>query len=334
MGLLDFLLDAQARRDIGANARNLAQSASNAVAGNVTGPVDLLAAGMGALGVPIGDRPFGGSAWARQHGLLGDVAPGPSAVAGETLGLLGPIAAVAKAPSIAQGLLAAGERLPATSASRAMPANQRGSVGAGYSTPDASSEFLSQQAEKARAAGFMPGFYQGGQAPKGNRATSSWFSNQDAADYSRAIAEKHGGDFREYALRKGMYLDMNRGYPPRLLSDLADKVERDGSKKVAAMFRQYAGDGTPISGLEVWRGLETNLGVGAPEKYLSELGFSGALNRKRTGFAEVFSGTPVRDMSRAKFDPAHASSLDVTAGVLAPLFGLGLLAKSPGDQSE
>lgn len=107
--ILDFLVDEQSRRDMLANLRNLGQSASNTIAGNVTGPVDLAAWGLRKIGVPVGNAPVGGSEWAKQKGLLGDVKPGASAFVGETLGLLAPILAAEKAPQIARGLLQIGE---------------------------------------------------------------------------------------------------------------------------------------------------------------------------------------------------------------------------------
>lgn len=97
-GLLDFL-----------------QSASNAAAGNVSGPVDLLALGLRKLGVPVGDAPLGGSEWMRRSGLTRDVQQSPASLLGETAGLLAPIAAAAKAPQIAKGLLTMGENAAAPS---------------------------------------------------------------------------------------------------------------------------------------------------------------------------------------------------------------------------
>jgi ADP-Ribosyltransferase in polyvalent proteins len=100
-GLLDFLMDEQARRDMLGNARNIAQSASNAISGNVTGPIDLAAWGMNKLGIPVGNAPVGGTEWGKKKGLLGYVEPGAGQVLGETLGSLAPILAAAKAPQIA-----------------------------------------------------------------------------------------------------------------------------------------------------------------------------------------------------------------------------------------
>lgn len=106
---------------------NILQAASNAVAGNVAGPVDLLAMGLRGVGVPVGDAPLGGTEWMRRRGLIRDVPQGASQVVGETLGLLGPIAAAAKAPQIAQGLLAVAGNAAAPRAAGPAAA-QRGAI--------------------------------------------------------------------------------------------------------------------------------------------------------------------------------------------------------------
>jgi hypothetical protein len=88
------------------------QSASNAVAGNVSGPVDLISMALNKLGIPV-KAPVGGSDWMRQQGLTADVQQGAAQVAGDTFGLLAPTMAVAKAPQIAKGLLQMGDNLAA-----------------------------------------------------------------------------------------------------------------------------------------------------------------------------------------------------------------------------
>ena len=90
MGLLDVL-----------------QSASNAVAGNVAGPVDLLSFLLRKGGVPVPEDALGGSEWMKRKGLMRDVSHGAEQVVGETLGLLAPTAIAANAPKIARGLLQA-----------------------------------------------------------------------------------------------------------------------------------------------------------------------------------------------------------------------------------
>lgn len=114
-GLLDFLRDEQAQRDMAANARNLLQATSNGVAAQVTAPVDLMAWTLRKLGYPIPPAPVGGTDWAKGVGLLGDVTPGASQVAGDVLGAVGPSILAAKAPQIAGGLLQMGENAAAPS---------------------------------------------------------------------------------------------------------------------------------------------------------------------------------------------------------------------------
>lgn len=91
MGLLDALQDPTFRADVKKNARNLAQSASNTLAENISMPVDLTAMLLRKAGLPIPENPVMGGDWMRQNGLTAAVQPGPSALAGETLGLLAPI---------------------------------------------------------------------------------------------------------------------------------------------------------------------------------------------------------------------------------------------------
>jgi hypothetical protein len=109
-GLLDFL-----------------QAASNTAASNVTGPVDLLTLGLQKLGVPVPDDAIGSSAWARRKGLMRDVEQSGASLAGETAGLLSPIAVAAKAPQIAKGLLGVSENA-STAAEGGLARGQRGMV--------------------------------------------------------------------------------------------------------------------------------------------------------------------------------------------------------------
>jgi hypothetical protein len=94
-GLLDFL-----------------QAASNSAASSVSGPVDGLAWLLRQAGLDVGE-PVGGSDWMQRQGLTRPVEPGLLGMAGETAGLLAPIAAAAKAPQIAKGLLQMGENAAA-----------------------------------------------------------------------------------------------------------------------------------------------------------------------------------------------------------------------------
>jgi hypothetical protein len=94
-------------------AIDVLQAASNAVAGNVTGPVDILSLLMRKIGVPVPENAIGSSQWAREQGLLRDVDDPYARAAGESLGIIAPMVAAAKAPQIARGLLKAGDNLAA-----------------------------------------------------------------------------------------------------------------------------------------------------------------------------------------------------------------------------
>lgn len=103
------------------------QAASNTVAGNVSGPVDLITLGLRKAGVPVPENSLGSSQWMREKGLLRDVPMGPARLAGETFGLLGPTLATQYAPQIARGMLAAQENAAAPRAAGPMAA-QRGAI--------------------------------------------------------------------------------------------------------------------------------------------------------------------------------------------------------------
>lgn len=106
MGLLDAFRDKQFWSDVADNTAQLGKAASDAVASNVTGPVDMAAWALRKAGLPIPAAPVGGSDWAKSMGLLNGPQPTQSAqIAGETLGLLAPTMIAAKAPQIAKGLL-------------------------------------------------------------------------------------------------------------------------------------------------------------------------------------------------------------------------------------
>jgi len=86
--LLEILQDEQFQRDLKKNAGDLAQSASNTIASNVSGPVDVAAWLLRKAGVPVGPKPVMGSDWMEQVGLTPPIQNGAPKVAGETLGLL------------------------------------------------------------------------------------------------------------------------------------------------------------------------------------------------------------------------------------------------------
>jgi hypothetical protein len=90
--------------------RDLMQSASNTVASNVSGPVDLIGMLLRYGGIPVPQDAVGGSQWMEQKGLTKPVQQSGTSLAGETIGMLAPIGAAAKAPQIAAGLLKQGDQ--------------------------------------------------------------------------------------------------------------------------------------------------------------------------------------------------------------------------------
>ena len=91
---------------------NFLQAASNTAADTVAGPVDLFSFLLNKAGVPV-TEPVGGSEWMRKKGLKKDVPQNAASLAGETVGLLSPVAVAANAPKIARGLIQGAENLAA-----------------------------------------------------------------------------------------------------------------------------------------------------------------------------------------------------------------------------
>jgi hypothetical protein len=89
------------------------QGASNAAAGAIAGPVDLINMGLLGVGLPMPQSPFGGSQWMRERGLMRDPQNRTAGLLGESVGGVLPIIAAARAPQIAAGLLQAGDNLRA-----------------------------------------------------------------------------------------------------------------------------------------------------------------------------------------------------------------------------
>lgn len=105
------------------------QGASNAAAANVSAPIDGIAWLLRKAGIPVPASAFGGSDWMAQQGLTRRPQNALAGIIGESLGGALPIAAVAKAPQIARGLLALEEQLPTASRGALGAANQVGAVG-------------------------------------------------------------------------------------------------------------------------------------------------------------------------------------------------------------
>jgi hypothetical protein len=107
---LDPVFDSSLRARAKRAALSTAQGASNAAAGTVSAPVDLLNWGLGKVGLGS-EEPVGGSDWMRRQGLTAEPESRSWGLAGETLGNVLPIVAQAKQAQIAKGLLQGGENL-------------------------------------------------------------------------------------------------------------------------------------------------------------------------------------------------------------------------------
>lgn len=86
--------------------QSFGQGASNAVASNVSFPVDAIAWALRKGGLPIPQNPVGGSDWMAQKGLTATPQNRIAGLLGETVGMVGPAVVQAAAPKIAGGLLA------------------------------------------------------------------------------------------------------------------------------------------------------------------------------------------------------------------------------------
>ena len=86
------------------------QGASNAAAGALSGPIDLLNMGLLAAGLPMPRAPFGGSQWMQGLGLTREPENFYAGLLGESAGSVLPIAAAAKSLQIAAALSNAGEK--------------------------------------------------------------------------------------------------------------------------------------------------------------------------------------------------------------------------------
>jgi hypothetical protein len=114
--------------------RNLAmdflQGASNAAASTVSGPVDLLAFALRKAGFPVPEDPVLGAKWMADRGITVQPQNQVAGMLGETAGMVVPIAAAAKAPQIAAGMLQAGQNL-VTPRQAGLIADQRGMLNIG-----------------------------------------------------------------------------------------------------------------------------------------------------------------------------------------------------------
>lgn len=119
--LINALKDRQFWSDVGSNARDVAQGASNAAASTITGPIDAMAWALRKANVPVPEDSIGSTIWAAQKGLTAEPKNRNLGLLGEGLGMSTPIAASAGAARLAQGLLAVERNLatPQTMSSQA-----------------------------------------------------------------------------------------------------------------------------------------------------------------------------------------------------------------------
>lgn len=133
------------------NLLDVLQSASNAAAASVSGPVDLISMALRKAGVPVPQSAVGSTSWLREKGLLRDVEDPYARAIGESLGMLAPMVAAAKAPQIASGLLKAGDNLRSAPQIAGISRGQRGVFDLSGMTREQRREILRRKAEEFSA---------------------------------------------------------------------------------------------------------------------------------------------------------------------------------------
>lgn len=166
-----------------------------------------------------------------------------------------------------------------------------------------------------------------GELPPDKLPTGNWYASH-RPDIAAEFAKRWpGGEVNEYAVRAPL-LNASSTYSPKLGTDLARIMRKDGHERFADMLNEYAKQG-PFSGLEVWRGLEKNVGADAAARYLKEVGFGGVAGHKGqlgAQYVQLWETTPRRNVKRAEFNPDKLDSLSTLAGLGGVgLLGLGLL---------
>jgi hypothetical protein len=82
--------------------RDTAQSASNTASEAVSGPVDLIAAGLRKAGVKVPENAIGSSQWMEENGVTKPVEKNGYEAAGRAIGMIAPIMAGGKAAKLAK----------------------------------------------------------------------------------------------------------------------------------------------------------------------------------------------------------------------------------------
>jgi hypothetical protein len=210
-GLLDFI-----------------QGASNAAAGTISGPIDLLSLGLRKAGVPLPAAPFGGSQWMQDRGLTREPQNRMAGLLGESFGNVLPIAAAAKTPQIAGGLLQMGENMRAPMPMNAATRGQAGAI-VYHGTPHKFDKFDASKigtGEGAQAYGHglyfaeNPSVAQGYRNPAGNTAYT--------VDGKNAI--------------DAAYADRTLNRPVRYLQDFAGNVQAAKKAAIDDGFPDLAAD--------------------------------------------------------------------------------------------
>lgn len=327
------------------------QGASNAVASGVSAPVDGISwlmrkAGLGSV---IGDAPVGGSNWMAQYGLTRQPQNALADMLGETVGAVSPALLFAKAPQIANALLKAAEN----TAIRPTLSKQAGALYVGERQGATAAEMAAAQrnaalpvsegglglpanntaADRMAAMQMEPGWFRGGSAPVNGAPTGPWYTQikDEAADYA-ARTPAATRDVREYALSNAGRLKFDGGYPSRLATDLATLLEKDGHAAAAKTLRGYYADGSPISGMAVYKFLQRNVGDSAPAEYLQRLGFRSVDGVNSPNYRQMLNDTGVRDAKRAAFDPKRRAERNIFASAAGALpLAIALQDEEPGN---
>lgn len=327
--------------------RDFAQGASNAVAGNVSAPVDGIAWLLRKAGLDVGE-PVGGSDWMARKGLTAQPKNALAGLLGESAGMVAPMLAAAKGPQIANAL----NRMVDNAAARPTLNPQAGAVLVPGVEGATAAELLTAQrnaalpveagglglpagntaSQRMGAMKMEPGWFRGGSAPVNGAPTGPWYTqiSDEAADYaSRTPAALR--DVREYALANSGRLKFDGGYPTRLATDLAAELDAAGHAKAAQTLRDYYADGSPISGMAAYRFLEKN--VGDAEPFLSKLGFKSVEGVNSPNYRKVMDDTTVRDAKRAAFDPKRRAERNIFASAAGatPLAALLYGNQDPGN---
>lgn len=212
---------------------DILQGASNAAADSVAVPVDLIAAGLRRVGVPVPQNALGGTQWQEEKGLRRKPQNALLGMAGETAGMVSPVVAFAKAPQIAVGMLQAGRNLASPSTiNRGGAAGQRG-VLAWHGTPaDDFQEFSLDNFGRT----------DGGWLGKGVYAAES---PVDASAYASKAGQPAGAVYRvDLDIQKPLVIDWDA--PNR--SELLGLRRQMGSEGFSQWLAQNGYDGVQFLG--------------------------------------------------------------------------------------